>query len=361
SLTECACYYPNDPATYYVTDAVGQGTLYYKWQVSTSSALPASDEDWDTLSTKYVTLYSTATDKGDTIIFSAVGKVMAEGSNWIRALVHDDYTKTWRPTTDQPIKVCLEDKPVYSLAGNIVCARDAAGSAVPFAFTAEPSGIDGRNIKYAYKLPSEANFTDITNGKTVTLGGKTLAFAIASDNLSIPATSAIPFEADSMVIRMEVRSCYTPAPETNTDTTIYAVLRVDAPVQVTARAKDTIICKDASFNMETGYALLNKTIPGNQVKAEWYYVGEGKKDEKPYAGNADGVAVRAFENVSADDAGTWYVDLSTNYCPAVSDTITVAVKNAPSVVSVEAEEVCAGSEITLTATVEETASPATYT
>ena len=354
SLTKCDCYYRSDRALYYVSGAAGQGKLQYRWQVSTSpeGTRPTAESDWVYLDEVYSDVYGTATDKGDTIIFPAIGVVIDNDIHWIRAMVKDEYSKDYKPTKDGFISVCEKTKPVYSLEGNTVCARNGNGDAVNFAFTADPATIQGRSIKYAYKLPSETEFTDITNGKTVSVGGKTLSFALASDNLSIPATSAIPFEADSMVIRMEVRSCYTPSPEKNTDTTIYVVLRVDAGVQITRRAPDTIMCEGKEFAMETGYSLPNKTIAGNQVKAQWYKVGNsGAQNTETYPGNADGTAVRDFPAADANTNGKWYVDLSTEHCPAVTDSITVTVRKVPSIAKIEGTEVCAEDKAELKATI----------
>ncbi|MCM1086450.1 MAG: hypothetical protein NC357_08990 [Bacteroides sp.] len=377
SLTDCACYYRSDQATYFVTDAAGQGKLSYDWQVSTKPEDgPAPTEgEWVMLKDVYPALYATCTLDSNKIVFPEIGEVIDQDIHWIRALVIDEYTAQQgqdpEPTTDgETIKVCLEEKPEYTFEGAIVCSREGSGSkATDFEYSASAEVSGGIQIAYAYALPGTAEFTYINvNGSEVTnssdilatatkqvavASGKNLTFSVTDGHLSIPASSAIPAEADGMTIRMEVRSCYTPKPlSENTDATLTATLRVDSPVAITARAQDTIVCEGKSFDMETGYTLPNKTIPGNKVTAQWYQLNKGAQGKEEYPGNADGTAVRPFETVNAGDDGVWYVDLSTENCPAVTDSITVSVRKVPAITGITPADVCAGTTATLTATID---------
>ncbi|MCM1170001.1 MAG: hypothetical protein NC324_08720, partial [Bacteroides sp.] len=347
SLTACECYYSTDPATYYVTGAAGQGDLTYSWQVSRDG------NTWLSLQQAFNGADVDAVCKGyntDTIVFFQVGVLyQTYGIRHIRAWVSDEVNTEGLPTTGEAVKVCVADKPVYTFSGNIVCERNGAGSAVPFAFTANPSTIQGREIKYAYALPSDPeNFTDIASGTSVSVGnGKSLSFAVSSDNLSIAANSAVPFEADSLILRMEVRSCYTPAPlDKNTDATLYAVLRVDKAPELEF-LRDTTICKGDDVTLVANYTLANTTIPGNEVTVGITPGGT------PATVPASGEALKTLDHEvhSLSSTTVYTASVKTTYCAAVTKTATVTVKEIPALTKIAADPVCEGTAMSFTATV----------
>ncbi|MCM1555723.1 MAG: hypothetical protein NC048_09565 [Bacteroides sp.] len=371
-LTDCDCYYPTDSAIYFVTGSAGEGRLEYTWDVATTLSAPeAESTSWLPL-TDYPTLEYTL--DSNRIIFKQIGQVTALNIKWIRAKVKDQRTDYSPTTNGEEIKVCLQPKPSYTFKGDTVCA----GEMTNFAYTAS-DGIEDRTIAYAYAyaLPdnpsgfhyinvTDDDVTDMDNIKassdaTISVGDKTLIFKVQNQVLSI--VSAIPAEADGMILRMEVRSCYTPKPlDRHTDTTIDVVLRVDSPVAITSRAKDTTVCAGVSFDMETGYAMTNTTIEGNRVTAAWYKVGSGKQDEKTYENNQDKAVynIVTYEQTIGEN-NVWYVDLSTKYCPAVTDSITVKVRKTPFIDGdIAPAVICDKDNAVLTANIE-ASDPSDYT
>ena len=368
SRTECDCYYPTDSVIYFVDGASGEGALRYRWQISKVPYPDSADiyeKDWVDIENEASLAGAYITDS-NRIIFKQMRDLLDNHIHWIRAWVGDENSPE-QPTAGNFVAVCKEDKPTYFIENEEidVCERESGEEVSVFKMLAS-SSIDGRYVNYAYALKTDpATFTDInmpeTGGSdketTVSFDGSTLTFTVsaADSNLTIPAKSAIPFAADSMVIRMEIRSCYTPDPAINTDTTIYRLLRVDVPVTITERALDTLVCAGSDFTMETGYSLTNKTIAGNQVTAQWYQVLDepSPSGTQTYPASQDGRAVLLIENAATEKSGTWYVDLSTSHCPAVSDTITVGVHKVPAFKgSIEPAEVCENNEAVLTATID---------
>ena len=366
SRTDCDCYYPTDTVIYFVDGASGEGALHYRWQINRAAAPEVEDISWENIE-NIAELVGKYTIDSNRIVFHRMWDLSNIGALWIRAWVRDENSPE-QPTDGDFVSVCDKPKPTYFIENEEidVCERESGEEVSVFKMLAS-SSIDGRYVSYAYALKTDpATFTDIQmpetgdSQKETTVnfdGGETLIFTVsaADSNLTIPAESAIPFAADSMVIRMEIRSCYTPDPDINTDTTIYRLLRVDVPVTITERALDTLVCAGSDFTMETGYSLTNKTIAGNQVKAQWYQ----KLDEpspsgtQTYPASQDGRAVLLIENAATEKSGTWYVDLSTSHCPAVSDTITVGVHKVPAFKGIiEPAEVCEDDEAVLTATID---------
>ena len=366
SRTDCDCYYPTDSVIYFVDGASGEGALHYRWQINRAAAPEVEDISWENIE-NIAELVGKYTIDSNRIVFHRMWDLSNIGALWIRAWVGDENSPE-QPTTGNFVSVCDKPKPTYFIENEEidVCERENGEEVSVFKMLAS-SSIDGRYVSYAYALKTDpATFTAIDmpetgdSDKETTVdfdGGKQLTFTVsaADSNLTIPAESAIPFAADSMVIRMEIRSCYTPDPDINTDTTIYRLLRVDVPVTITERALDTLVCAGSDFTMETGYSLTNKTIAGNQVTAQWYQ----KLDEpspsgtQTYPASQDGRAVLLIENAATEKSGTWYVDLSTSHCPAVSDTITVGVHKVPAFKGIiEPAEVCENNEAVLTATID---------
>ena len=369
SRTECDCYYPTDSVIYFVDGASGEGALHYRWQISKVPYPDSADiyeKDWVDIENEASLAGAYITDS-NRIIFKQMRDLLDNHIHWIRAWVGDENSPE-QPTAGNFVAVCKEDKPTYFIENEEidVCERESGEEVSVFKMLAS-SSIDGRYVSYAYALKTDpATFTaidmpetgDSEKETTVSFdGGKQLTFTVsaADSNLTIPAKSAIPFAADSMVIRMEIRSCYTPDPDINTDTTIYRLLRVDVPVTITERALDTIVCAGSDFTMETGYSLTNKTIAGNQVTAQWYQVLDepSPSGTQTYPASQDGRAVLLIENAATEKSGTWYVDLSTSHCPAVSDSIIVGVHKVPAFKGIiEPAKVCEDDEAVLTATID---------
>ncbi|MCH5243830.1 MAG: hypothetical protein J1F29_02920 [Lentimicrobiaceae bacterium] len=366
SRTDCDCYYPTDTVIYFVDGASGEGALHYRWQINRAAAPEVEDISWENIE-NIAELVGKYTIDSNRIVFHRMWDLSNIGALWIRAWVRDENSPE-QPTDGDFVSVCDKPKPTYFIENEEidVCERESGEEVSVFKMLAS-SSIDGRYVSYAYALKTDpATFTDIQmpetgdSQKETTVnfdGGETLIFTVsaADSNLTIPAESAIPFAADSMVIRMEIRSCYTPDPAINTDTTIYRLLRVDVPVTITERALDTLVCAGSDFTMETGYSLTNKTIAGNQVKAQWYQVLDepSPSGTQTYPASQDGRAVLLIENAATEKSGKWYVDLSTSHCPAVSDSITVGVHKVPAFKgSIEPAEVCENNEAVLTATID---------
>lgn len=346
SLTACECYYGTDPATYYVSGAEGQGPLTFVWQVSIDniewqSVEDVFKEDLASVCKGYTT---------DTIVFFEIGKLYDDkGVRFIRAWVSDTVTKEGEKTTGKSIDVCVErTKPVYTFVGNVVCEREAAGNVVGFEYTANPTSIQDREITYKYILHANtARTVDgiITNGSSINFGGKTLSFAIdGNDNLTIPASSAVPFDADSMVIRMEVRSCYTPAPDRNTDTTIDVLLRVDKAPELTL-LRDTIVCKGSDLTLTARALAANTTIPGNEITLQ-ITPGSLPQTTPVAAVNTLDYLIENIQSIT-----TYTATAKTSYCPEKTATATVTVREIPELSGYRAEPVCVGESLEFQASV----------
>ncbi len=354
SLTACECYYSTDEATYFVTGAAGQGDLKFRWEVQRGGS-----SGWEPLENVFPDLSSVC--KGfdsDTIVFFRIGDLYNDQSvRYIRAWVSDAVNTVGMPTAGAAVEVCMVDKPSYTFDGNIVCERTGSGSEVAFGYTAVPDHIDGRSITYAYALPSApADFKPlgIPSGADVPTvvdlgGGKSITFTVkaADTTLVIPSGSAIPFEADSMVLRMEVRSCYTPAPlSTTTDTTIYAVLRVDKAPDLEL-LQDTVVCKGSDVKLVASYRLYNTTIPGNKVSVS---IAPGGPTQETDA-VAPAQKTLDYTISSIQNTATYTATIKTTYCAEKTSQAVVTVKEVPELVSIEADSVCEGGNLNFKAVV----------
>lgn len=361
ALTESGCYYEGHEAVYFVKDAAGEGDLTFDWYVNTTTGWKKLS-DIPGLNGKY-----TLNTKGDTVTFTNITDLTSQNITAIKACVKDDNNTECDPSgtgsnfsTEADVCWPPTGKPSYSLTDSLAVCSNAVAP-VEYTFNVSDKGSVTNTYKYYYKLPTAPDYTEFSSTTDIPDGsGKNLNVTAADGGITVNSGFDLVF--DKLQFKVEVFSSY----NTGIDTTLYAVLRVDAPLTITEAATDVVVCEGSDFSFTTGFERANADFQ-TQVSSQWFYVESGETSkgagELVMEGNT-GSATYNGTAASPADNGTWKVKLGTEVCPAsVSDEVELTVKTVPVVdgdITVSGSEVCEGTAITLTAEITEGATPTTY-
>lgn len=361
ALTESGCYYEGHQAVYFVKDADGEGTLTFDWYIHTAAGWKKLS-DVPGLAGKF-----TLNTKGDTVTFTNITDLTSQNITAIKACVKDDNNTECDPSgtgsnfsTEADVCWPPTGKPSYSLTDSLAVCSNAVAP-VEYTFNVSNKGSVTNTYKYYYKLPTAPDYTEFSSTTNIPDGsGKNLNVTAADGGITVNSGFDLVF--DKLQFKVEVFSSY----NTGIDTTLYAVLRVDAPLTITEAATDVVVCEGSDFSFTTGFERANADFQ-TQVSSQWFYVESGETSkgagELVMEGNT-GSATYNGTAASPADNGTWKVKLGTEVCPAsVSDEVELTVKTVPVVegdITVSGSDVCEGTAITLTAEITEGATPTTY-